>query len=327
LCHGVQGGHEQIAKALGYEKKDVDIICAGINHQTWYISVKRKGEELTGKILRAYENDAHLTQTEKVRIDMLRRFGYYSTESNGHLSEYVAWYRKRPEEIKNWIDLGTWINGETGGYLRVCTEGRNWFEEDFPAWMKEPAKKYIPQNRGAEHGSYIIEGLETGRVYRGHFNVMNNGCITNLPDECVVEVPGYADGNGISIPKVGDLPLGCAAICSQSVWVQRLAVEAAAAGDIVLLRQAMMMDPLTGAVCAPAEIDQMTDEMLVACEEWLPQYAEEIKKAKKRLAGPLLPTRETRGAARLHTATVEEMRLNAEAARKNASEADKAKNR
>ena len=324
LCHGVQAGHNQIAKALGLEPKDVDIICAGINHQTWYISVKHNGQDLTGKILEAYENDPELSQTEKVRIDMLRRFGYYSTESNGHLSEYVAWYRKRPEEIINWIDLGTWINGETGGYLRVCTEGRNWFEEDFPAWLKDAPKTYAAETRSQEHGSYIIEGLETGRVYRGHFNVMNNGCITNLPDECVVEVPGYVDANGVSIPQVGDLPLGCAAVCSQSVWVQRLAVEAAVSGDITMLRQAMMMDPLTGAVCTPPEIDQMVDEMLVACESLLPQYADEISQAKKRLAGPLLPTKETKGAARLHTKTVEEMRQNKEEAKKNAAETDKA---
>jgi len=308
LCHGVQHGHQQIAHALGLKQEDVDIICAGINHQTWYISIKHNGENLTGKLLTAYENDPELSKTEKVRIDMLRRFGYYSTESNGHLSEYVAWYRKRPEEIINWIDLGTWINGETGGYLRICTEGRNWFEEDFPKWLNEPPKVYTASTRSQEHGSYIIEGLETGRVYRGHFNVMNNGCITNLPDECVVEVPGYVDANGISIPRVGDLPLGTAAICSQSVWVQRLAVEAAVSGDIVLLRQAMMMDPLTGAVCTPPEIDQMVDEMLVACESLLPQYTKAIAEAKIRLSGPLLPTKQTKGAARLRTKTVEEMR-------------------
>ena len=145
---------------------------------------------------------------------MLRRFGYYSTESNGHLSEYVPWYRKRPEEIKDWIDLGCWINGETGGYLRVCTEGRNWFETDFPNWMKDPALEYIPEKRGEEHGSYIIEGLETGRVYRGHFNVVNNGVISNLPDDAIIEAPGYVDRNGISMPLVGDLPLGLAAVCN-----------------------------------------------------------------------------------------------------------------
>ncbi len=327
LCHGVQGGHKQIAEALGYRPEEVDIICAGLNHQTWYISVKHNGKDLLPKILPAYLANEDLSQTEKVRIDILKNFGYYSTESNGHLSEYVSWYRKRPEELENWIDLGVWINGETGGYLRVCREGRNWFEEDFPNWMKEPAFQFIPENRSNEHGSYIIEGLETGRVYRGHFNVMNNGCITNLPDECVVEVPGYIDRNGINIPKVGDLPLGCAAICSQSAWVQRLAVEAAVAGDITLLRQAMLMDPLTGAVCTPAEIFQMTDEMLVAEAEWLPQYEVEIERAKERLGAPgRIPAKDYKG-IRLKEKSIEEMRQNKEEARKNAAEADKAKNR
>jgi len=284
LCHGVQNGHGQIARALGYAKDEVDIICAGINHQTWYISVKHKGEDLTDKILAAFEADDHLRAHEPVRIDMLRNFGYYSTESNGHLSEYVAWYRKRPQELHKWVNMDEWITGETCGYLRFCNERRNKFVEDYPRYMAELPIEYKPENRSVEHGSVIIEAIETGRVYRGHFNVMNYGCITNLPDECVVEVPGYVDANGVNIPKVGELPLGCAAVCSQSVWVQRLAVEAAVAGDIALLRQAMLMDPLTGAVCTPAEIFQMIDEMLVAQAQWLPQYAGEVEFARIRLA-------------------------------------------
>ena len=332
LCHGVQGGHHLIAKALGYEQKDIDIICAGINHMTWYISVKHNGEELNGKLLAALEADPEIAQTEKVRIDMMKRFGYFSTESNGHLSEYVPWYRKRTDEIKDWIDLGVWINGETGGYLRVCTEGRNWFETDFPNWMKEPPMKFVPEERSQEHGSYIIESLETGRLYRGHFNVVNHGCITNLPEDCIVEVPGYVDTHGINIPRIGDLPMGCAAACLSNITVQRLAVEAAVHADIMLLRQAMMMDPLVGAVCNPPEIWQMVDEMLIAEAEWLPQYADEIERAKQRWAkaeadGTLIPPIITQGAARLHTKTVEEMAANKEAARRNAAEADKAKER
>ena len=305
LCHGVQHGHEQIAQALGRDKKDVDIICAGLNHQTWYISVKTDGVERTGELYE-YMKKAEFAKNENVRLDVMKNFGYYSTESNGHLSEYLMWYRKRPEEMEKWINYSRWSQGETAGYLRVCKESRNWFETDFPNWLKEPAKKYIPENRSSEHGSYIIEGLETGRVYRGHFNVMNNGAISNLPDECVVEVPCYVDGNGISVPKVGDLPLGCAAICSQSVWVQKLAVEAAVAGDITLLRQAALMDPLTGAVCTPDEIIQMVDEMLVAGEAWLPQYEEEIQKAKERLAHKTVPYRPAKGFT-LKEKSVEEM--------------------
>ncbi|MGI6174415.1 MAG: alpha-glucosidase/alpha-galactosidase [Christensenellales bacterium] len=332
LCHGVQGGHALIAKALGYKQEEIDIVCAGINHMTWYLSVKHNGEELNGKLLEALQADPEIAQTEKVRIDMMKRFGYFSTESNGHLSEYVPWYRKHTDKIRDWIDLGVWINGETGGYLRVCTEGRNWFETDFPNWMKEKPMEYTPENRSSEHGSYIIEGIETGRIYRGHFNVMNRGCITNLPYECVVEVPGYVDTHGINIPILGDLPLGCAACCQSNITVQQLAVEAAVRGDINLLRQAMMMDPLTGAVCDPNAIWQMVDEMLIAQAQWLPQYQGEIERAKARWAqaerdGTLIPPIETRGAARLHTKTVEEMAKDKEAARKNAAEADKAKER
>ena len=332
LCHGVQGGHSLIAGALGYKMEEIDIVCAGINHMTWYTSVKHNGEELSGKLLEALEANPDIAKTEKVRIDMMKRFGYFSTESNGHLSEYIPWYRKRVGEINSWIDLGVWINGETGGYLRVCTEGRNWFETDFPNWLKEPPKEYVYEKRGHEHGSYIIEGLETNRVYRGHFNVVNNGCITNLPDDAIVEVPGFVDTHGINIPKLGDLPLGCAACCMSNITVQRLAVEAGAHADINLLRQAMMMDPLTGAVCSPPEIWQMVDELLIEQAEWLPQYAEEIERAKARWAkaeaeGTLIPPIVTEGAARLHTKTVEEMAANKAAARKNAAEADKAKER
>ena len=140
-------------------------------------------------------------------------------------------------------------------------------------------------------------------MYRGHFNVVNSGTITNLPDDAIVEVPGYVDALGMNIPKVGDLPPGPAAVCGASISVQRLSVLAAVNGDDFLLRQAMMMDPLIGAVCNPPEIWQMVDEFLVAQERWLPQYTESIASAKARLArGLSVPVKEGyRGAARVET--------------------------
>jgi alpha-galactosidase len=341
LCHGVEGGWHQIYTALARLhgdlpaggknpdwKKDCDIICAGINHQTWYTQIIYKGRKVgSEELLEAFERHPVYSRTEKVRIDVLRRFGYYSTESNGHLSEYVPWYRKRPKEIRKWIDLATWIHGETGGYLRVCTEGRNWFNTDFPQWLKAEDKPIGPADRSGEHGSYIIEGLETGRCYRGHFNVRNSGCISNLPDDCIVEVPGYVDRNGINIPKVGDLPLACAATLSASVNVQRMAVRAAVAGDVTLLKQAMLHDPLVAAVCDPVEVWQMTDEMLVAEARWLPQYARAIPAARRRLAdakrrGQYRGTWTWKGAARLPVKTVAQLRRNAASAL--AAAADKA---
>jgi alpha-galactosidase len=323
LCHGVIHGHSQLAEVIQLiarerawigpdeivTSKDVDIICAGINHQTWYVQVRFQDRDMTPFLLEGFEKHSYFKESEKVRIDMLRRFGFYSTESNGHLSEYLPWYRKRTDDINNWIDLSSWINGETGGYLRVCTEGRRWFDHELPKWLGEPPLEYTAENRGNEHGSYILEALETGRQYRGHFNVLNTGVIGNLPGDCVIEAPGYVDENGISMPVVDDLPLGCAAVCNSSVQVQRLGVEAAVHGDLTLLKQAVLLDPLTGAVCNPAEVWQMVDTMLVAQAQWLHQYSSEIEAAKARLASepPLARFPGNHGAARLKTKTVEEM--------------------
>jgi alpha-galactosidase len=155
---------------------------------------------------------------------------------------------------------------------------------------------------------------------------MNGGAITNLPAECVVEVPGFVDKNGINIPVVGDLPLGCAEICSQSVAVQRLSVEAAVAGDETLLLQALMLDPLVGAVCSPPEIAQMRDDMLIAEGSWLPQYKQAILGAQaRRKLGPRLPTMETyRGSTRQAVKSVEELSRKAEETRKRAGDTNKA---
>jgi len=330
LCHGVEGGWRQIANVLGVKQQDVDIICAGINHQTWYIQVICKGRKVSsGELLEAFERHPTYSRTEKVRIDVLRRFGYYSTESNGHLSEYVPWYRKRPKDIKKWIDLSSWINGETGGYLRECTQGRNWFKTDFQNWLSAKDKPISPDNRSSEHGSYIIEALETGRRYRGHFNVRNYGCIPNLPQDCIVEVPAYVDANGVSIPRVGELPLACAATLNASISVQRMSVRAAVAGDVTLLKQAVLHDPLTAAVCDPEDVWQMVDEMLIAQAEWLPQYRRAMPQARRRLAaakrrGDYRGTNKSQGAARLPVKTVTQMRKRAAEHRRQAAAADKA---
>jgi alpha-galactosidase len=310
LCHGVQNGWRQIAEVLGADDpSEVEYICSGINHQTWYIDLRFRGRRVAAaELLEAFERHPRMREQEKVRIDVLRRFGCYSTESNGHLSEYLPWYRKRPEEIGRWIDMSRWINGETGGYLRQCTEQRNWFETDFPRWLAEAGSPLADYQRTDEHASYIIEALETGRAYRGHFNVRNTGLVRNLPQDCIVETPGFVDRFGLNMVAGLELPLGCAATCMASVNVQRMAVKAAVTGDLDLLRLAMLHDPLVGAVCNPEEVWQLVDEMLVAEAAWLPQYEGAIDGAKARLAGRRLPTRASQGAARLAVRSIDELR-------------------
>jgi alpha-galactosidase len=309
LCHGVQHGHKQIADVLGLKKSEVDIICSGINHQTWYIDIRARGRKVSrDELIAGFEAHPVYSRQEKVRIDVLKRFGFYSTESNGHLSEYLPWYRKRPDEIRNWISLDHWIHGETGGYLRYTTENRNWFETEFPEFLEQASQPMSSHERSEEHASWILEGLETGRVYRGHFNVRNGGVITNLPEDCIVESPGFVDRFGINMVEGITLPDACAATCSASVNVQRMGMKAALTGDIELLKQAMLHDPLVGAICTPEEVWQMVDEMVVAEAQWLPQYAEALPAARERLKLPKVMTRDWEGAARQKVRSVEELR-------------------
>lgn len=309
LCHGVQHGAHQIAQVLGVSDDELDYICSGINHQTWYIDIRAKGRKIEkDELIAAFERHPVYSKQEKVRIDVLKRFGVYSTESNGHLSEYLPWYRKRPDEIERWIEMSDWIHGETGGYLRYSTERRNWFETDFPKFLGEARRPLAEVRRTAEHASHIIEARETGRVYRGHFNVRNNGIITNLPADAIIESPGYVDRFGINMVEGITLPLGCAATCSVSVSVQRMSVAAAMSGDVDMLKLAVLHDPLVGAICTPEEVWQMVDEMLVAQAEWLPQYADAIPAAKERLAKGTVKTRDWEGAARRTVRSVEELR-------------------
>lgn len=199
-------------------------------------------------------------------------------------------------------------------YLRYTTENRNWFEEDFPKFLAEAAKPLSEHQRTDEHASHILEALETGRPYRGHFNVRNGGTITNLPEDCIIESPGFVDRFGINMVEGVTLPLACAATCSASVHVQRMAVEAAVTGDVTLLKQAVLHDPLVGAICTADEVWQMVDELLVAQAKWLPQYAAAIPAAKEHLKTPKVATRAWQGAARQTVRTVDELRAGVRAA-------------
>ncbi|TPW33298.1 alpha-glucosidase/alpha-galactosidase [Martelella alba] len=316
LCHGVQHGAEQITEVLGAKPGELDYVCSGINHQTWFVDLRVNGRQIgKDELIAAFEAHPVYSKQEKVRIDVLKRFGVYSTESNGHLSEYLPWYRKRPDEITRWIDMSEWIHGETGGYLRFTAENRNWFETEYDEFLQDAGKPIDPAKRSSEHASYILEGLETGRVYRGHFNRKNNGVITNLPADAIIESPGFVDRFGLNMAAGITLPEACAATCIASINVQRMSVHAAVSGDLDLLKLAVLHDPLVGAVCTPEEVWQMVDEMVVAQAEWLPQYADAIAGAKERLAKSTLKTRDWNGAARRAIRSVDEMREEKEALR------------
>jgi alpha-galactosidase len=266
LCHGVQTTMDLIAGYVGVPKVEIDYICAGINHMAWFLQLAHRGVDLYPLLRQRFEQPEFYVN-DKVRGEVLRNFGYFMTESSGHLSEYLPYFRKNRRGLELYCDEPE-FGGETGAALkwgRAVTakyEGRDMLAD-------EPVT--LP-GRSIEYGSYIIEALETGRAFRFNGNVINSGMIANLPADCCAEGPMVADGTGLHRTVVGDLPPQCAALNLTNINVQRLATQAALTGDPEALVHACALDPLTAAVLTLDEIRAMASELLEAQRAWLPQF-------------------------------------------------------
>ena len=267
LCHGVQTTLDLISGYVGVPKSNIDFLCAGINHMAWFLKIEHNGRDLY-PLFKANCEKPEYYVNEKVRIEVMRHFGYFMTESTGHLSEYVPWFRSSERGLATYCDQPA-FGGESGAYYNWCATVAEKYAKVDQLEFESP--KLEP--RSVEYCSYILEAKETGKPFRLNGNVRNDGYITNLPQGCCVEVPVYVDREGLHPLRVGDLPPQCAALNQSNVTVQGLAVEAGLTGDPECAMQAIAMDPLTSTRCTLAEIRQMTAELLAAEAKWLPQFA------------------------------------------------------
>lgn len=276
LCHSVQGTSEMLARWIEVPYDEVTYRSAGINHQAFFLDFKRGDEDLYPRIWKAIENPT-IYGEEPVRIDIMKHFGYFVTESSGHASEYMPYFRKTPAMIKDelvpkfkspndhWFD---WAR--TGGYLKHCIERQAKFNNEYEAMIADGS--VVPKERTHEYGASIMEAMETNQPTVIAGNVPNRGLIDNLPQGCCVEVPCLVNGNGIQPTKIGNVPPQLAALNRTNINVQELIVEASLTGSTEAVYHAVMLDPLTSAVCTLDQIRSMVGEMLAAQKQWLPQF-------------------------------------------------------
>ena len=270
LCHSVQGTAHMLANWIGAPMDEVTYVCAGINHQAWYVDFKWKGEDAY-PLIRAAMKRKKIYNAELVRNEMFLALDYYVTESSGHNSEYNWWFRKRPDLIEKYCITGT--NWNPGAYAYIL----DGYRRREKTWKKEIKKWFdsgapIDLERGGEYAACIINAYMGGEPYEFNGNVPNTGLITNLPDDVCVEVPVVANKRGLNSIHVGALPPQCAALNNISVAVEEMAVEAALTGNPRLVYQAIAYDPLTAAVLSLAEIKKMVAEMLRKNKAHLPQF-------------------------------------------------------
>ncbi|BBI31182.1 alpha-galactosidase [Cohnella abietis] len=267
LCHGVQTTLDLIAGYVAVPKQEIDYVSAGINHMGWFTELSHQGRDLY-PILREKFEQPEFYVNEKVRGEVFRHFGYFMTESTGHLSEYVPWFRKNRKALDLYCDEPS-FGGESGAYYAWCMYVADKYKDQ--DILKD--ESYDLPTRSVEYCAYIIEALETGKTFKFSGNLRNNGMISNLPDECCAEGAVFADRTGLHRTIIGEIPPQCAALNMTNINVQRLAVLAAKSGDPETVVQAIALDPLTSSVLTLKEIRDMVTEMLDAQREWLPLFA------------------------------------------------------
>ena len=263
LCHSVQGTSRQLANYLDIPYDRLTWRCAGINHNAWFTTLERDGKDLY-PLLRERARIPEIYEQDPVRFEVMLHLGAFVTESSGHFSEYVPYFRKRPDLLARYTRPG--YLGESGFYANNWPEWRRANDELIASMLR--GETPVPTGRSHEYASTIIEAMELGRDASIHGNVRNRGSIENLPDGCV-EVECQVGRGGLKPVRFGALPEQLAALNRAQMAVHELVVESLLERDRNKARYALMLDPLTAAVCSLEEIDRLFDEMWEAEKESL----------------------------------------------------------
>ena len=261
LCHGVQGNANRLAKLAGVTLEEVNYICAGINHMTWFTKFDCSGKNLLPELMEKLAQSSRESNPYEFRGEVADVFGYYSTESDRHFPEYVPWFQNGNRKLfEPHIERTRGIKGKR----------QHWYEDMGIAIEKADSVELI---RSHEWASAIMDSVVTSipRVFSG--NVMNNGLIENLPPESCVEVPCTVDGNGIHPHRVGKLPMQCAALCRTNIVMQELCVEAIRTRSKQTAFQALLLDPISQANLTIKTAREMFDELWDAERDLLTEYS------------------------------------------------------
>jgi alpha-galactosidase len=245
--------------------------CAGINHLAWFTEFNGPdGTSLYPKLMAmAGDRESEFSKAEPVRSDMMLHFGAFITESSGHLSEYLPYYRKRKDLLEKYTDTG--YRGEESFYANNWPTWRKTADENRDKMLS--GEKELDLKRSFEYGAWIIESIEKNVPIVVHGNMAPNaGCISNLPSDGCIEVACLINHNGFQPIKFGKLPQQMAAICDSNMRFFDLAADAAVQQSKQYAEWALMMDPLTSAVCSPAEIRELTKRLFQAEAEYLVDF-------------------------------------------------------
>lgn len=275
LCHSVQHTSKQLCEYMGVERKDLRFLCAGINHQAFMLKLEANGQDLYPELFKCLDKP-EVYKRDKIRFEIMRHFGYFQTESSGHASEYVQYFRKRQELIDRYcsndfpqvneegIDWKELSSGVTGAALRIV------------GLMRQRVFRHVEEYRNGtrkveavssnEYGIQLIHAMTCNEPMEANLNVLNNNLIDTLPPGCSVEVPCLVSGGGINPCRIENYPEQLAGLNRQMINVQILGAEGALNNDRDAVIRAVYLDPNASSKLSLPEMKDMVNEMFVSLQ-------------------------------------------------------------
>ena len=276
LCHSVQHTAKRLCGFLGVDRKDLRFRCAGINHQAFMLKFEANGKDLYPELFKCLEKP-EIYKQDKVRFEIMRHFGYFQTESSGHASEYVQYFRKRQdlidkycsndfpninEEGIDWNAMSSGVSGAALECVRLMNKRVYRHVEEFRS-----GRRKVETTSSYEYGIQLIHAITCDEPMEANLNVMNNNLIPSLPPGCSVEVPCLANGGGIQPCRIDDYPEHLAALNRQMINVQMCGAQGALSCDRDMIFRAIALDPNASGKLALDEIRAMTDELFEALKD------------------------------------------------------------
>lgn len=277
FCHNVQSTALQLSAYLGTTMEHVSFWAAGINHMDWFLQYKIDGQDAYPKLFEIAKDRKKIEELQKVepdychydakvydfvRFEIMENFGKYVSESPFHMGEYCPYFRKNEEMIKDYkIEDRWWLRQE---------QGRDEYFDELESLIKN--NKEIPISKSFEYAPEIIHANLAGRPFRANLNVPNTGLISNLPSDAIVEVPCYADTEGIHPCYVGELPAQLAALNTSNIMVHQMMAKAMVEKKYRYIYEGVKLDPMTAANCTLKQITAMVDELIEVNKKYLEDF-------------------------------------------------------
>lgn len=285
-CHEVFGTQKFLCKvveeafgAADVDRHEIKVNPIGVNHFTWLTSATWRDVDLFPyyrEFCQKYRDGYHtgdknvdsnwmnnsFASTEKVKMDLFRRFGYIAAAGDRHLAEFCEgkWYLENPRRVQEM----------QFGLTTVA-----WRKQDLKERL-ERSRRLRTQEEPVKINGTGEEGVNQIRALLGlcelitNVNLPNRGQIPNLPLGAVVETNAVFRAGSLTPVFAGPVPAEIYPLISRICSEQELVSDGIAHRDLAKIFAAFANDPLV--TCSLEDAAKLFEEMCQNTKKYLTMY-------------------------------------------------------